>query len=312
LEHLAVIPVSKAQARQRSGRAGREAAGKCFRLLQRQSFDELADSQIPEIQRARLTGPMLSLLSMGPSVSSGLQWITRPSKGAAAAAAAELSALGAVDSSGCASELGKKMAMFPLEPCQSRALLEAATLGCVCHVLSVVACMSVENLYYTPITKRKEAAAMRARFTHWDGDHLTLLQIWRAYNDAPNRGEWCKTHYVSSRAMSQVSEVRQQLCEYCEQIGISTAPGDDADASLEENIMRCLLAGYPRNVAHLTPDGRTYRSVHGALELQLHPTSALLQRNPRPSVILYDELIMTSKLFARRASSIQQEWVATL
>jgi pre-mRNA-splicing factor ATP-dependent RNA helicase DHX16 len=312
LEHLAVIPVSKAQARQRSGRAGREAAGKCFRLLQRQSFDELADSQIPEIQRARLTGPMLSLLSMGPAVSSGLQWITRPSKGAAAAAAAELSALGAVDSSGCASELGKKMAMFPLEPCQSRALLEAATLGCVCHLLSVVACMSVENLYYTPIAKIKEAAAMRARFTHWDGDHLTLLQIWRAYNDAPNRSEWCKIHYVSSRAMSQVSEVRQQLCEYCEQIGISTAPGDDADASLEENIMRCLLAGYPRNVAHLTPDGRTYRSVHGALELQLHPTSALLQRNPRPSVILYDELIMTSKLFARRASSIQQEWVATL
>jgi HrpA-like RNA helicase len=312
LEHLAVIPVSKAQARQRSGRAGREAAGKCFRLLQRQSFDELADSQIPEIQRARLTGPMLSLLSMGPAVSSGLQWITRPSKGAAAAAAAELSALGAVDSSGCASELGKKMAMFPLEPCQSRALLEAAILGCVCHVLSVVACMSVENLYFTPIAKRKEAAAMRARFTHWDGDHLTLLQIWRAYNDAPNRSEWCKIHYVSSRAMTQVSEVRQQLCEYCEQIGISTAPGDDADASLEENIMRCLLAGYPRNVAHLTPDGRTYRSVHGALELQLHPTSALLQRNPRPSVILYDELIMTSKLFARRASSIQQEWVATL
>jgi HrpA-like RNA helicase len=111
--------------------------------------------------------------------------------------------------------------------------------------------------------------------------------------------------------MSQVSDVRQQLCEYCDQIGISTAPGEESDANLEENIMRCLLAGYPRNVAHLTPDGRTYRSVHGALELQLHPTSALLQRNPRPSVILYDELIMTSKLFARRASSIQQEWVAS-
>ncbi len=311
LEHLAVIPVSKAQARQRSGRAGREGPGKCFRLLQRQSFDELADSQIPEIQRAKLTGPMLSLLSMGPKVSLGLQWITRPSKGAAAAAAAELSALGAVDSSGCASELGRKMAMFPLEPSQSRALLEAATLGCVCHILSIVACMSVENLYYTPIAKRKEAAAMRARFTHWDGDHLTLLQIWRAYHEAPNRSEWCKIHYVSSRAMSQVSEVRQQLCEYCDQIGISPTLGEDSETNLEENIMRCMLAGYPRNVAHITPDGRTYRSVHGALELQLHPTSALLQRNPRPSIILYDELIMTSKLFARRASSVQQEWVGT-
>lgn len=310
LEHLAVIPVSKAQARQRSGRAGREGPGKCYRLLQRHAFDELADSQIPEIQRARLTGSMLSLLSMGPTVSSGLQWITRPSKAAASAASAELTALGAVDAAGCVSDLGKKMAMFPLEPCQSRALLEAAALGCVDHVLSIVACMSVENLYYTPVAKRKEAAAMRARFTHWDGDHLTLLQTWRAFHDAPNRSEWCKTHFVSSRAMSQVSEVRGQLCEYCDQIGIDTALIQDSDSNLEENIMRCLLAGYPRNVAHLTPDGRTYRSVHGALELQLHPTSALLQRNPRPSIILYDELIMTSKLFARRASSIQQEWVA--
>jgi HrpA-like RNA helicase len=311
LEHLAVIPVSKAQARQRSGRAGREAPGKCFRLLQRQSFDELADSQIPEIQRARLTGPMLSLLSMGPTVSSGLKWITRPSKGAAAAAAAELLALGAVDASGCASEMGKRMAMFPLEPSQSRALLEAVTLGCVHHLLSVVACMSVENLYYTPIAKRQEAASIRARFTHWDGDHLTLLNIWRAYSAAPNRVEWCKTHFVNTRAMSQISEVRQQLCDYCEQIGISRAQQQDTETNLEENITRSLLAGYPRNVAHLTPDGRTYRSVHGALELQLHPTSALLQRNPRPLIILYDELIMTSKLFARRASSIQQEWVGT-
>lgn len=51
LEVLAVQRVSKAQAWQRSGRAGREDAGSCYRLYTEEEFDNLANMTVPEIQR---------------------------------------------------------------------------------------------------------------------------------------------------------------------------------------------------------------------------------------------------------------------
>jgi len=52
---LQVTPVSKASAMQRTGRAGRTAPGKCFRLYTAWAFQhELEDNTVPEIQRTNL------------------------------------------------------------------------------------------------------------------------------------------------------------------------------------------------------------------------------------------------------------------
>lgn len=47
LDVLTVVPVSKANALQRSGRAGREADGKCFRLYLKNNYDDLPDQMLP-------------------------------------------------------------------------------------------------------------------------------------------------------------------------------------------------------------------------------------------------------------------------
>lgn len=51
LEVLAVQRVSKAQAWQRAGRAGREDSGLCYRLYTEEEFDSLVPMTVPEIQR---------------------------------------------------------------------------------------------------------------------------------------------------------------------------------------------------------------------------------------------------------------------
>ena len=51
LEILAVQRVSKAQAWQRAGRAGREDSGLCYRLYTEDEFDKLIPMTVPEIQR---------------------------------------------------------------------------------------------------------------------------------------------------------------------------------------------------------------------------------------------------------------------
>ncbi|KAG6498427.1 hypothetical protein ZIOFF_046340 [Zingiber officinale] len=65
MESLIIIPTSKAQALQRSGRAGREGPGKCFQLYPESEFGKLADSTVPEIKRCNLSNVVLQLKALG-------------------------------------------------------------------------------------------------------------------------------------------------------------------------------------------------------------------------------------------------------
>lgn len=66
MDSLIVVPISKASANQRAGRAGRVAPGKCFRLYTLWSYEkELEESTIPEIQRSNIGNVILMLKSMG-------------------------------------------------------------------------------------------------------------------------------------------------------------------------------------------------------------------------------------------------------
>lgn len=65
IDMLRVVPVSQSQANQRSGRAGRESPGKCFRLYREAEFSKLELCAVPEIQRISVAQAMLQLISMG-------------------------------------------------------------------------------------------------------------------------------------------------------------------------------------------------------------------------------------------------------
>ena len=62
---LQVVPISQAQARQRAGRAGRDALGKCFRLYPEATFATLPVATVPEIKRSNLAGVVLQLKAAG-------------------------------------------------------------------------------------------------------------------------------------------------------------------------------------------------------------------------------------------------------
>ena len=60
-ETLVVQPISKAAARQRAGRAGRQGPGLCYRLYPESAFEELPENTPPEILRCNLSGILLLL-----------------------------------------------------------------------------------------------------------------------------------------------------------------------------------------------------------------------------------------------------------
>ena len=66
MDSLVVMPISQAQARQRSGRAGRTGPGKCYRLYTETAYrNEMLPNSIPDIQRTNLAATILQLKAMG-------------------------------------------------------------------------------------------------------------------------------------------------------------------------------------------------------------------------------------------------------
>lgn len=66
MDSLVVVPVSQANARQRSGRAGRTGPGKCFRLYTEDAYkNEMLPTAVPELQRTNLANTVLLLKAMG-------------------------------------------------------------------------------------------------------------------------------------------------------------------------------------------------------------------------------------------------------
>ena len=96
LDMLQVQPVSKAQARQRTGRAGRETSGVCYRLYTEEQFDELKETTIPEIQRCNIATVILHLMALGITDVANFDFLDRPPQDAIENALEQLIVLGAV------------------------------------------------------------------------------------------------------------------------------------------------------------------------------------------------------------------------
>ncbi len=116
LTRLETIPISKASAEQRAGRAGRLGPGHCYRLWTRGEQHSRPDFQPPEIINADLAPLLLELALWGVSDPSQLVWSDPPRRGQISQARKVLLKLGAIDEKSAITPLGKKLANFPLHP----------------------------------------------------------------------------------------------------------------------------------------------------------------------------------------------------
>jgi len=108
VESLLVSPISKASAKQRSGRAGRTRPGKCFRLYTEASFEkDLPDNTYPEILRSNLANTVLTLKKLGIKDLVHFDFMDPPAPETMMRALELLNYLGALDDEGELTELGE-------------------------------------------------------------------------------------------------------------------------------------------------------------------------------------------------------------
>ncbi|MGW0915028.1 ATP-dependent helicase HrpB [Streptomyces sp. NPDC002784] len=139
LSALTTVRASQAAGRQRAGRAGREAPGAVYRCWTEAEDTRLPRFPSPEIKVADLTAFALQAACWGDPSAAGLALLDPPPAGAMAAARSVLSAIGAVDADGRATERGARLAGLGLHPRLGRALLDTSGAGA-----EVVALLSEE------------------------------------------------------------------------------------------------------------------------------------------------------------------------
>lgn len=116
MNRLTTERVSRAEAEQRAGRAGRTGPGICYRLWTRGEEGALKPWPEPEILRVDLAPLALEMALWGADDPSSMPFLDPPPKAGFDNARALLTLLGALDGAGRITEHGKKLAALPLHP----------------------------------------------------------------------------------------------------------------------------------------------------------------------------------------------------
>lgn len=327
--------ISKSSAKQRGGRAGREAPGMVFRMYTESCFSKtMQDAPIPELQRVALDSILLTLLSIGKHPAQ-FAYMDAPRKDAFIAAAKKLKDLGALDRQFTLTETGRKLAQLPLAPIFGKMLLESVSLSCVKEVLTLVAMQAEGTVWFAagastgsqdPSAIQQQESLQRARraVTDVSSDHLTLIKLFDTWEAARDKASFASEIKVSHAALVRAQRVRQQLLNVLQKnLGLNSISSCGQDrtpvrrvlahslvlqsASMKSNMMGGVTGGVGANGIGAA---RSYVTHVHKQEARIHPSSVLFSSKRSAELVVFGELLETkSAPNLVTVTAIEREWL---
>ena len=258
---LLVEKISRASAEQRAGRAGRTAPGVALRLWTEREHLERAAQELPEVKRLDLAEVVLTLKASGVDDVAAFRWLEAPEPRSLERAEMLLRDLGALDdATGSITELGRRMLAFPLHPRYARMLLAADDYGCVREVALVAALTQGRNLLRRGGNETDEARE-RALGEEHASDLFLMMRAWQMANGNDGIARSLGVNTIAAREAGQLCE---QFLKIAKTEGLSVTDRTDPELSTDEAVAKCVLAGFPDQVA-VRLDSGTLRCalVHG-------------------------------------------------
>lgn len=241
---LTTVSISQASADQRAGRAGRVAAGTCYRLWP--ESQRLEAARRPELMQVELSGLRLELAAWG---STALPFIDPPPAGAMAQAEDLLRALGALDASLALTALGRRMLSLGTHP-RLAAMLCAVKQGSQ----QVIACDLIAL-----IESRDPWRGEARRREDW-GSRWQALQEYRRRRTPPD----------TDRAA--LSAIDQAAAQWSRRLGIR----EPATATAAHQLGEMLMHAYPDRIAHVLPSDRLRYALSSGRMARLNADSPLV------------------------------------
>ena len=235
MSRLETQRISRASADQRQGRAGRVAAGICYRLWGEGAHRSLAAFTAPEIAAADLTPLALELASWGTRDIAALSWLDAPPAPTLAGARTLLQRLGALDADARLTTHGRELARVPAHPRLAHLLLEARRRGLARLGAELATLLADRDLL------RGGPGSLR------DADILTRLELLR--------GEWAGGAAADrgglARARRSVEMFSRIVAESHRGVGVAPGPGGGGGGGgghLPSEVGTLLACAYPDRI----------------------------------------------------------------
>lgn len=228
LEHLETVRISMDMALQRTGRAGRVAPGRCYRLWSKATEARMEPCRVPEIMTADLAALTLDIAAWGGSEIDRMAWMTPPPANHLSRAKRLLESLGAIDDRGRITVHGTALSKLPCHPRIAQMLVMASSNAQKALATDIAALLEERD----PLSADNDADLNRRIIELRDARRRHSLGPWR-------RIALIAEQY---RRMVHVAEDNQPMSPY--DVG-------------------CLIAlAYPERIAKAEPDD-TYKLANG-------------------------------------------------
>lgn len=219
--------ISRANAKQRSGRAGRTCPGECFKLYTREEESYFQEYPFPELLRIPLESVIMEAKCHCPdekAVNFLSQAIQHPSISAIHNALEELLLLGVLDGRENLTILGKRISDFSTHPRLSVSLVVSSALRCLYPVLNASAILSsTQEPFLTALTDKSTIRETKQRLCNeaigashdainYMSDHIAFGNLLAQYdNAAMSKHElefFISENNLNRTAMTNIQECR--------------------------------------------------------------------------------------------------------
>ena len=189
-------------------------------------------------------------------------------------------------------KLGRRMAEFPVDPMLSKTILASENFKCSEEILTICAMLSVNNsVFYRPKDKIIHADTARQNFFNPVGDHLTLLNVYKQWEESGFSTQWCYENFIQHRSMKRARDVRDQLLNLMERAEIELVSCNDDTVA----VRKAITAGFFYHSSRLSKTG-AYKTTKHQQTVHIHPNSCLFEALPRWVIVLFLSSILNNKM----------------
>lgn len=310
VQRLPIEPISQASAAQRAGRSGRTAPGVCIRLYSEEDFSGRPRFTDPEILRTNLAAVILQMAALQLGDIERFPFLDPPDQRSIRDGVQLLQELGAFDTVGTITEVGRRLAQLPVDPRLGRMILQADSEGCVREVLVLAAALSIPDPRERPTDREEAARQKHARFADEHSDFVSYLNLWRYLGDQRKTlsgsafRRMCREEFLHYLRIREWQDLTGQLRSIARDIGVRES--DDPEPADPGRVHAALVAGLLSHIGLREGDSRDYTGARNS-RFVLAPGSVLTKRPPRWIVVA--DLVETSRLYGRIAARIEPEVV---
>ncbi|GJQ77496.1 hypothetical protein Trydic_g20887 [Trypoxylus dichotomus] len=331
MESLDTVWVTKANALQRKGRAGRVMSGVSIHLFTSHRYEHhLMGQPIPEIKRVPLEQLILHIKILPNFKNKTAEEVLgsvleTPTSESISAAIRRLQYVGALDKCNSLTPLGHHLATLPVDVKIGKLMLYGAIFGCVDSALTIAACLSHKSPFTSPFGKKEKVDAKKKEFSHGYSDQITTLNAYKKWLAAHRKSyfagqNFANENYLSHKTLLTLADIKHQYLELLVSIDFvpvnlkaKRKPGDDQVLSLtgtnfnkngdNVRLLSAILCAalYPNIVIISTPEKSFSYSAAGAVPKQPEAKELKFKTNP---YLVYQEKVKTSKIYVRDCSMI--------